>query len=323
MSDFALLDRAVSARKAESIPAGSPPIISTKKRISERESVSAQKDNLTETNQNKAHIKESNGHLSYKSKKGKCGDVTVCVHKNIIDDNDVKLCTDCGREICRAMSFEKEWRWYGRDKDTRHSDPNRCHLRKTDDRTIYSDVAGLGFTDKIVAEANKIYQQVTRGNIYRANSRRAIIFACIFHAYKLQGHPQTCTDLMHIFKLDRKVGLKGLKHISKRAPKGSPLRTTYITPSDFISPIMSRFNATKKEIEEVTAMCEELKNRSRILNRARPQSVASGLIYFYCRLKNKDISMQKFIEEADLSELTVRKIATEIKTIRGMPEITL
>ena len=269
-----------------------------------------------------AHIDEAAGPRPCKSRKEKPRGV-VCTHKNIIEDNGVKLCTDCGREISRAMSFEKEWRWYGRDRDTRHSDPNRCHIRKTDDRTIYSDVAGLGFTDRIISEANRIYQEVTNGNIYRANSRRAIIFACIFHAYKLQGHPQTCMDLMTIFKLDRKVGLKGLKHISKRAPKGSPLRTTYITPSDFISPIMSRFNATKKEIEEVTEMCEALKNRSRILNRARPQSVASGLIYYFCKLKNKDITMAAFIEEADLSELTVRKIATEIKVIRNTPEITL
>ncbi len=320
MTDFKLLDRAVLARKAELTPDDNSSIKIPAKRS--EGPVSVQKDNLTKINQNNmAHVDEAAGPRPCNSK-GKPRGV-VCTHKNIMEENGVKLCTDCGREISRAMSFEKEWRWYGRDRDTRHSDPNRCHIRKTDDRTIYSDVAGLGFTDRIISEANRIYQEVTNGNIYRANSRRAIIFACIFHAYKLQGHPQTCMDLMTIFKLDRKVGLKGLKHISKRAPKGSPLRTTYITPSDFISPIMSRFNATKKEIEEVTEMCEALKNRSRILNRARPQSVASGLIYYFCKLKNKDITMAAFIEEADLSELTVRKIATEIKIIRGTPELTL
>ena len=293
MTDFKLLDRAMSARNSQLTQALSKSQMYNPRDINER------------TKTRKEKIKRA------------------CTHKDILEENGVKLCTDCGREISREMSFEKEWRWYGRDRDTRHCDPNRCHIRKSDDRTIYNDVAGMGFTNKIIEEANKIYQEVTNGNIYRANSRRAIIFACIWHAYKLQGHPQTCADLMNIFKLERKVGLKGLKHISKKAPKGSPLRITYITPTDFIMPIMSRFNADKKEIDEVTAMCEELKNRSCILNRSRPQSVASGLIYYFCRLKNKNITMAEFIREAELSELTVRKIAGEIKLIRGTPEVAL
>ena len=43
----------------------------------------------------------------------------------------------------------------------------------------------MGFSDKIISKANKLYDEVTSGNIYRGNSRKAIVFACIFHAYKL------------------------------------------------------------------------------------------------------------------------------------------
>jgi len=63
-----------------------------------------------------------------------------CSHANIIDDNGIKLCEDCGLEITRDIQYNKEWRYYGA-SDTRHnSDPNRCHVRKTEEKTIYKDV---------------------------------------------------------------------------------------------------------------------------------------------------------------------------------------
>ena len=103
-----------------------------------------------------------------------------CTHDNIIFENGTKLCEDCGIEINRDICYDKEWRYYGA-ADTRHNtDPNRCYIRKSEERTIYKDVDNMGFSDKIVSKANKLYEEVTSGKIYRGNSRKAIIFACIF-----------------------------------------------------------------------------------------------------------------------------------------------
>ena len=133
----------------------------------------------------------------------------TCNHNSILEENGIKVCTDCGIEITRDITYDKEWRYYGA-SDTRHiSDPNRCHARKSDERTIYKDVEGLGFSDKIIVKANELYEEVTNKKIYRGNSRKAIIFACIFHAYKIEGNPQSCESLVDIFNLDRKIGLKG------------------------------------------------------------------------------------------------------------------
>ena len=137
-----------------------------------------------------------------------------CKHSNILEENGIKVCTECGIEITRDITYDKEWRYYGA-SDTRHNtDPNRCHARKSDERTIYKDVGGLGFSDKIIAKANELYEEVTNKKIYRGNSRKAIVFACIFHAYKIYGNPQNCENLISVFSLERKVGLKGLKHVN-------------------------------------------------------------------------------------------------------------
>lgn len=244
-----------------------------------------------------------------------------CPHSNVTVEKGVVECTDCGEEISKKIQHTKEWRYYGQIDTRKISDPNRVQQRKSEDRNIYKDVENMGFSDKIISEANKIYFQVTQGKIFRGNSRKAIVFACIFHSYKLSGKPQSHEKLIGIFKLDRKAGLKGLKHVNLHAPKNSQIRTTYITPINLVEEIMEKFSATKEQKQEVIKLYHMIKNKSSRLNRSRPQSVASGLVYFWICSKNKDITLKQFTKKVSLSELTVNKIAKEISEVIGSPEI--
>jgi transcription initiation factor TFIIIB Brf1 subunit/transcription initiation factor TFIIB len=173
----------------------------------------------------------------------------------------------------------------------------------------------MGFSDKIVCEANKIYFEVTKGQIFRGNSRKAIVFASIFHAYKLSGKPQSHDKLIQVFNLNRKNGLKGLKHINLYAPKTSTIRTTYITPVNLIEEIMDKFSATPEQKQEVVTIYNQIKNKSSRLNRSRPQSVACGLIFYWIKNQQKDITIKQFTKKVNLSELTINKIATEIEEV--------
>ena len=245
------------------------------------------------------------------------GKDVYCSHANTANEKGIDVCIDCGEEITKKIQHTKEWRYYGQ-SDTRHSsDPNRVQIRKSEERNIYNDVENMGFSDKIVSEANKIYFQVTQGQIFRGNSRKSIVFACIFHAYKLSGKPQSHEKLIHVFNLNRKTGLKGLKHVNLYAPKNSSIRTTYITPINLVEEIMEKFSATKEQKQEVINLYHQINNKSSRLNRSRPQSVASGLVYFWICSKQKDISLKQFTKKVSLSELTVNKIAKEITDVIG------
>ena len=244
----------------------------------------------------------------------------VCQHLNINPEKGVDVCTDCGEEITKQIHNTKEWRYYGQ-TDTRHSsDPNRVQIRKSEERNIYKDVENMGFSEKIVSEANKIYFQVTQGQIFRGNSRKAIVFACIFHAYKLSGKPQSHEKLIHVFNLNRKIGLKGLKHVNLYAPKSSTIRTTYITPINLVEEIMEKFSATPEQKLEVINIYQQIKNKSSRLNRSRQMSVASGIVYYWICSKKKDITLKQFTKKVFLSELTVNKIAKEIADVIGLPD---
>lgn len=248
-----------------------------------------------------------------------------CKHLNISNENPIVFCLDCGKELEKMIFQDKEWRYYGQSDNKRTSDPNRVHIRKLDDRSIYKDVENMGFPDKIVAEANKLYIQVTKGQIFRGNSRKAIVFACIFHSFKLSGKPQTHENLIEIFGLSRKTSLKGLKHVNLNVPKDSPIHTTYITPINLIEDIMDKFKASELQKKEVIDLYYKIKNKSSKINRSRPQSISSGLVYFWISLKDIDISttnnstsLKEFAKKVNLSELTISKIAKEISDILGV-----
>lgn len=238
-----------------------------------------------------------------------------CLHASTVMEGTNTICEDCGTMLNKELSFEKEWRYYGM-MDTKHqSDPNRCNMRRSEDKTIYKDVEKLGFSDKIVSLANQIYEQVTNSKIYRGNTRKGIIFACIFHSYKANENPQSCERLIEIFEIDRKVALKGLKFVNLNAPKDSPFRNYQISTEHLIVEIMQKFHGSPQHVNEVIAIYQYIKNKSSLLNRSRPQSVACGLVRFYILRKNADISMEYFRSKIKLSELTISRIVKEIGKI--------
>ena len=262
---------------------------------------------------------EDNDYINYNNTQERQQE--YCVHFNKTTDKGAEICIDCGIQLKREITHEKEWRYYGQSDSRHNSDPNRVLQRKCEDRTIYKDVENMGFSERIVNDANKIYADVTSGKIYRGNSRKSIVFASIFHSYKISGKPQTHENLIKIFGLSRKTGLKGLKHINLYASKDSELRTTYITPVNLVEDIMDHFSATPKQKTEVIELYNLVRNKSSKLNRSRPQSVASSIVFYWICATGKDISIKDFIKKVSLSELTINKIAKEISIILGKPDL--
>jgi transcription initiation factor TFIIIB Brf1 subunit/transcription initiation factor TFIIB len=235
-----------------------------------------------------------------------------CPHENCREEKGMSVCTDCGKLIKKLISRDKEWR----NGNTGRNNNNRAVARTTTDRTIYKDVENMGFDNSVVSLADEIYKDVTNGDTRRANSRKSIVFACIFHAFKLVGRPQSHENLVKPFRITKRVGLKGLKYVNLHAPKNSKIRTTYITPINLVEEIMNKFDASEQQKDEVKALYISIKNKSSKLNRSRPQSVSSGMIYYWICCKKKNILLKDFAKIVGLSELTIDKIAREIRLIK-------
>ena len=201
------------------------------------------------------------------------------------------------------------------------NESNSLMIEKYLKADINKDVENMGFSETIVTKADELYTQVTKGQIYRGNSRKAIVFACIFHAYKMSGKHQTPDNLVKLFGLSRKNGLHGLKIVAVNAPKDSKIHTTVITPVHLVHDIMSKFRATPDQKKEVIHLYARIKNRSSKLNRSRPQSVAAAITYYWIKKKKLDINLKDFAKKVDLSELTINKNAKEVALVLGTPDI--
>jgi hypothetical protein len=243
-----------------------------------------------------------------------------CMHPDVSNDNGIVSCTECGLELQKIVSYEKDWRYYGSDDTRKNSDPNRCHIRKIEDKSIFKDVETFGFSEKVVNMANDIYTEVTKGKIYRGNSRKAIIFGCIFHSIKIHGKMYSCEALRSIFKLDKKIILKGLKHVNLNSPKNGTIVNRYVTPIELVNEYITKFAHSKEDIESIVDIYEKIKNKSSMINRSRPQSVASSIIYYHFSKKfgANNFAVKDFIKKIKLSELTVNKINKEIVRILAL-----
>lgn len=246
-------------------------------------------------------------------------DKPECSHQNLNEEGGLVSCLDCGKELEKSIYHDKEWRYYGCSDNKKCSDPNRVTLRKVEDKNIFKDVENMGFSDKIVSSANQLYLHVSNGKIFRGSSRKAIIFACIFHTFKIMGKVQSYEDLISLFDLNKKVGLKGLKYVNIHTSKDSTIHTTYITPVNLVENLMDKFSASSAQKQEVITLYNQIKNKSSKINRSRPQSVSAGLIWFWICQKGMEITLKEFAVKTGLSELTINKIAKEIAEILKVP----
>jgi len=108
-----------------------------------------------------------------------------------------------------------------------------------------------------------------------------------------------------------------LKHVNLNTPKGSVVVNKYITPFELVTEYIVNFNHNEEDIKTIKELFDKIKNKSSIINRSRPQSVASSLIYYHFskKLGSNNFSIKDFIKKIKLSELTINKISKEIKRI--------
>lgn len=243
-------------------------------------------------------------------------DNNSCTHTNTTLVNSDVTCTECGMVVDKVQTYEKEWRHYGSEIK---SNPARCMARKTQGVIILKDLENFGIPRNIITIANEIYVQVTKGHIKRGkSSRKAIIAACLFHAYKKIGQPKSCDTLREMLKdigLDKSDFIFGLKQVALNTEKSEDIHSTYITPKDIIAEIMNLLNSNELQKQEVISLYESIMTKSTLFKESRPQSVAAGIVFHYISTSGIYMNIKEFSTKVKISELTINKIRNEIKRV--------
>jgi transcription initiation factor TFIIIB Brf1 subunit/transcription initiation factor TFIIB len=216
--------------------------------------------------------------------------------------------------LYNKISHEAEYRFYG-DNDNQHSfDPSRVQRIRNQDKGIKKDLEKLGLSQEIISIADKHYAKVTNGEIRRGDIRKGIIFACVFQAYKDINNPKTPEQLKDVFNIDRKNISQGINYFKMRMPK-EDLKVQYITAEHFIPQILGKFNIKNEHTTNILEIYKYLERKSNVIDKRNPQSVSCGLVYYYLRRLNVDITPAKFGELVGLSAITITNITNEIEEI--------
>lgn len=238
-----------------------------------------------------------------------------CNHEHTLKEGGFVICAECGLEIQTIFNYEQTWKSCLNDiiRNGGYS------IRKQDDRNIYKDVERFGLCERVIEVANELYCMVTETKNYRGLYRKAIIFATLFYAMKIEDKNEKIKNLFH---LDKKTIIKGIKLINLCLPKSIPIKTNYVSEQDLLREYILCFDwkSTEEDANKLESgvldLLQQLKNKSSLINRSRPQSVICSAIYYHLTKRLYiTIPIEDYAKKINLSTLTIQKLSKEFDKI--------
>lgn len=229
-----------------------------------------------------------------------------CDHLDTVKEEGSIVCCKCGLRLSDTL-IDTEQRYYTPGDSTTI---NRHHTRKSDARSLYGDLEKHGFPKPIMELSNTYYIQIINGQIYRAKMRTAIVFACVFNAFKALKEPRSPEEIAKIFGLDKKGISRGLKLFSSFF-KGR-IGNDHITALHLVPKLLADLNINNPLIlEDLTKLFEFVERSSQLYKSSAPQSVAAGLIWYYLKRAKIAVTKQQFTKVVGLTDITFTKLADE------------
>ena len=249
----------------------------------------------------------------------------VCEHKVVMDSGDFQVCTECG-DTKEIFSYDPEWRYYGVQDNRSSKDPSRCkYSSNTSSRTIKKALELRKISDAMVESTIKKYETVVGKKTMRGEKRNGIIAICLWVSLREIGDFRTVTEVGALFDLERKNLYKGLQTYSQAFPKD---RTITVTPHDLLTRTIKLAEIQDSYTEPLKKMCLQLENKSQMLGRSNPQSVAAAIVWLYLCLNPEvkaehHLSKTLYAKRVSLSEITISKLAKEsLKKLQEQPSFS-
>jgi len=250
-----------------------------------------------------------------------------CLHPNLSSQNGQKYCKSCGETI---FSFHQ-------DDSTFFDDASTPLTEKKSSRSIRKELDLLKLADEVKDLANQYYMERVGDQTFRSDVRQEMKFICIFDAYralKIEKDPQQVATLLGLkrkgmsrgilrsslllLNKERKEGNKGKQDKVNTEADTTALATLALVP-DFLD--ANQINYDQSHLEDIERIYHFAKDRSSLLNRSKPQSIASALVYFYMRHKFEvKPNKSDFAKKCSVSPMTVSKIDQELEVLLNSEE---
>jgi transcription initiation factor TFIIIB Brf1 subunit/transcription initiation factor TFIIB len=249
-------------------------------------------------------------------------DLANCKHESTHKiESGVTVCSACGNEF-GEFDFTQEWRYYGTSDNRTSQDPSRCHSHKSAPKGIDSvfqkkNVQISDYMKGLVEYKYKKIMSNSNEELNRGKGRTSITAACLFYAYQDIGEYRTAFHIIKMFGITQKDMSMGRTKYLESFPDDA---VKHITPEKLLPWLMKEVGVDVKYYKRILAITRYLSATSQLIERSTPQSIASGIIYFYLcldrELKSKmRITKAEFAKKVDLTEITITKIVKEIASV--------
>jgi transcription initiation factor TFIIIB Brf1 subunit/transcription initiation factor TFIIB len=242
----------------------------------------------------------------------------ICPHKNKIPTDEDKItCEDCGTILSdNNVSYSKDWKFQNSGTNSTKKNQTRSLHKGGEVKTIDNDVVKLDISSDLKSRANDLFAITTKGNIFRGVKRKALIYICIVEAAKEISKEVDMYYLLDFFSLQQS------RHAISSAFKEFTIATNhlnfnqkpkYITAVDLIPSILKSVSADDRQIADVLKIHNLIDGASNQLRTSRPQSIAAGVVYYYCEKTGKRIDISVISNISKVSPLTIKRNASEIE----------
>jgi hypothetical protein len=178
-------------------------------------------------------------------------------------------------------------------------------ISKTTTGTIRDeDLEGMGVVDQVKDIANTLFIKTVGSRIVRGNTRRGLVFGCIFVAYRMIDKTQNPNVLLKLFDIPRKHALKGLYILNVSCP--DVRKFTHMNAYSTCKCILESLGYAWA-IDEVYAQYVATITRPDFPHR-RIVSVLGGVIYSWSLVNAKDLSITQIAQHSHVSSSTLRTI---------------
>lgn len=173
------------------------------------------------------------------------------------------------------------------------------------------EIQQLNIPLEVKIRAHEIYQKYFTNKVYRKSCRVAIIFACIYQSYKDMKDVKEPQYVGNLIQASQKEMRKGMKFYYMNNPESSYT----ITAMDLVSHVLEKSKTFISDQDEIRKVFDYIKERSEMISRSNPYSVACSLVYYILLKSGQSFDKEHFCDQVGRCSMTIIKIYKEIELL--------
>lgn len=234
----------------------------------------------------------------------------MCNHHNILKDECGATCADCNMYFAQSLCSEFKTCYNGPVIEAKPS--------------VYRSLEKFGICDQNVLQlAQEIFDRSSKNKIVKGSNKLAILCASVYYAYFYLENPKNFGDILALFNITHKTGIKGLKICQiaiqeqplKVFPNKSQISSFSETHKEKLEELLKKYSiplAYYNDIEKIIAICHQKKNK--LLNDKINNLWISGIFYWLLQI-NPAIDPEEFVSISS-DNITLHQLKTDMTYIK-------